>query len=322
MTTATKTCDNFRALFTSLSAAIEAEDRILSAGREFLPECAQAVLDDRDAVSPEYYTWLCGQVERMDAEAEQGGITMSAEVHAAVTSSKTVLDIPLCPVCGLDEGCQECHCEGLQPPLEGFMFKPRLQHQPATEWSDLPNEGEAMLDADEPDSDGEDARLLAEVEKVYEEAKGTWTGREWFDGDKVTPESTDEQIAELLTRGEDIAITCWGIDPSDEVYRRRAQTALETLNLLWQREDCDEEFAAACNALRQLAEESDAGVAEQAKIAENAARKAMEYARAGERQNGYVLAWEAARIERQYGDAPTWGPFAEAVRAWSEHEAG
>ena len=80
----TATADTFRALFTSLSAAIEAEDHILSAGRESLPECARKVLDDRDAVSPEYYAWLCEQVARMDGEAEQGEVVLTAEQVAAI----------------------------------------------------------------------------------------------------------------------------------------------------------------------------------------------------------------------------------------------
>ena len=237
----TATADTFRALFTTLSAAIEAEDTILAIGREFLPECARAVLDDRDAVSPAYYAWLCEQVARMDGEAEQ--------------------------------------------------------------------------------TKAEDARLLAEVERAYATAAGTWTGRSWDDGDKITPESTDDQIAAMLTRGEDIAITCWGIDESDEAYRRRARAALETLNLLWQREDCDDEFSAACDALRSLAQESDDGVAFQAHVAEQSAAEAVKNARLGNKQTALSHADHAAAAERMFGDAPTWGPFAEAVRAWSEHEA-
>ena len=164
--------------------------------------------------------------------------------------------------------------------------------------------------------------LLAEVERTYEAAKGTWTGRTWDDGDKVTPDSADDQIAGMLTNGEDMKVTCWGIDHSEGNWDSRVRAEIKALRRLWaQSSVCDDSFSVVCDALRELASESDAGVAKQAKLAENAALKAMEYVRAGERQNAYVLAWDAARIERQYGDAPTWGPFAEAVRAWSEHEA-
>lgn len=186
----------------------------------------------------------------------------------------------------------------------------------AAETDEILRELDAEDEAERFSAQSEDARLLAEIELLYEEAKGTWTGREWHDGDKVTPESTDEQIAEMSARGE-LAVTCWGIDDGAEWHRKVRDAIAQAVAA----DDDEEVFAFACTCLRELAEESDAGVAKQAKQAENAGAKAMKYARAGQRQEAYVLAWEAARIERQYGDAPTWGPFAEAVRAWSEHEA-
>jgi hypothetical protein len=61
-------------------------------------------------------------------------------------------------------------------------------------------------------------------------------------------------------------------------------------------------------------------VAAQAAIAETSAAEAMRSVRAGERNSALNHADHAARTERAFGDAPTWGPFADAVRAWSEHE--
>jgi len=159
--------------------------------------------------------------------------------------------------------------------------------------------------------------ILANISTAYEAAKGAWTGRSWDDGDKITPDTTNDQIAGMLRRGDDIAVTCWGIEESDDSFRRRVRRAVDEVQL---QEGNEDEFAAACDTLRELAEESDAGVAEQAQLAEKSARLAMDAVKAGERQDAYVYAWEAARIERQYGDAPTWGPFADAVKVWSESD--
>lgn len=57
------------------------ENAVLSIGREFLPPCALAVLDDRDAATVEYYEWLCEQTR--DAQAEHDAeIAAGHEWHA------------------------------------------------------------------------------------------------------------------------------------------------------------------------------------------------------------------------------------------------
>lgn len=61
--TSVTTCAQYRALFDSAAEAIEYENSCLSSGREMLPACARAVLDDSDAESPAYWTWLASQVE-------------------------------------------------------------------------------------------------------------------------------------------------------------------------------------------------------------------------------------------------------------------
>ena len=158
------------------------------------------------------------------------------------------------------------------------------------------------------------------IEPSASGVKGTWTGRSWDDGDKITPESTDDQII-MLVRGETpITITCWGVDESDERYRRRVRQAVTDLVVAWTDREW-ERFASCCSTVRALAEESDAGVAFQAKVAETSAAEAIKNARLGNKQTALSHADHAATAERMFGDAPTWGPFADAVRAWSEHEA-
>lgn len=169
-----------------------------------------------------------------------------------------------------------------------------------------------------------DTTRIANITSAYEAAKGAWIGRSWDDGDKVTPETTDEQIHKMLVEvgPYDIKVTCWGIDESTHEGQKWAKAIQITLDELAKlnEEDNGADFHEVFDDLRYYAGKSDAGVAAQAALAEKSARVAMDAVRAGEKQNAYVLAWEAARIERQYGDAPTWGPFADAVRAWSEAE--
>jgi hypothetical protein len=58
--------------FATTSDAIEHENTCLSIGREFLPACARAVLEDRDderEPTPEYWQWLADQ-RAVDGAAE------------------------------------------------------------------------------------------------------------------------------------------------------------------------------------------------------------------------------------------------------------
>lgn len=57
------------ALFDTLSDAIEFENQVLSIGRQYLPLCAQNVLDGNTA-TPEYWTWLASQVEERKPHAQ------------------------------------------------------------------------------------------------------------------------------------------------------------------------------------------------------------------------------------------------------------
>ena len=53
------------------SDSVTEETAILSAGREFLPPCAVAVLDDRDAASVEYYAFLTEETEKAQADHDR-----------------------------------------------------------------------------------------------------------------------------------------------------------------------------------------------------------------------------------------------------------
>jgi hypothetical protein len=188
----------------------------------------------------------------------------------------------------------------------------------------LEQANEAHDAADGDDGEGaqaEDARLLTDVERLYEAAKGQWTGRSWDDGDKVTPESTDEQIEDLNIR-EGLRVTCWGVDESTregQAWLRRVHNAVIAVEE-WREEHNGADLTEAYEKLRELAAESDASVAAQAAIAETSASEALANARRGFKHTG--AGPRRARRQRpsaQFGDAPTWGPFCDAVRAWSEH---
>lgn len=146
---------------------------------------------------------------------------------------------------------------------------------------------------------------IAAVEQAYAAATGQWTGRTWDDGDRLTPEMSDEQIARYLDRceGEDETprITSWG--HTTQAWRRGAAAAI-----------AERDFA----RIRELAQQSDDGVAAEAQRAEDAAARAIAAARIGDWSTALRSSAEAAALERQFGDTPTWGPFATAVEAAAE----
>ena len=62
---------NFTALFPTTTAAISAEERILSIGSEFLPAEAQAVRDEEiDEPSEAYWDWLADQIQTDDEDED------------------------------------------------------------------------------------------------------------------------------------------------------------------------------------------------------------------------------------------------------------
>jgi hypothetical protein len=52
------------------STDVDEENAILSVGREHLPPCAIAVIEDRDAATEQYYEWLLSQTAQAQAEHE------------------------------------------------------------------------------------------------------------------------------------------------------------------------------------------------------------------------------------------------------------
>lgn len=56
------TKQDYVALFNNVADAIEFNNQVLSISRQFLPPCAQNVLNG-NAATPEYWTWLASQVE-------------------------------------------------------------------------------------------------------------------------------------------------------------------------------------------------------------------------------------------------------------------
>lgn len=162
------------------------------------------------------------------------------------------------------------------------------------------------------------------VEAAYERAAGKWTGRCWDDGDRVEPGDSDEQIVRLWERSDgEMRVTQWGI-PDDgshgsQVWKRREAATLREFGRAFE-EGNGVLLASACNDLRALARESDDGVARRAAIAEDMAAIALGLAREGDLFRAVEHARDTARIEREFGDAPTWGPFEAAVRALAEVE--
>lgn len=156
-------------------------------------------------------------------------------------------------------------------------------------------------------------------------------------GTVVTPKTSDEVIVDMLRRDGEVRVTSWGI-PEDACHpvaerwhrdvrwhqQRLAEYvtgAGEALTFI----DCGRAVSVdgvplasaeavagvtqVCDCLRALAQRSDDRVAEHAANALRSARAAVECARAGDVPGAVEAAHEAARIERAYGDDPTWGPL-------------
>lgn len=212
--------------------------------------------------------------------------------------------------------------------------------KPPVGWR-ITDDGVAELGADEVET----ARLA--VEAHVDDHADTWTGRDWDDGGTVvTPKTSDEVIVDMLRRDGEVRVTSWGI-PEDACHpvaerwhrdvrwhqQRLAEhvtSAGEALTFT----DCGRvvsvdgvppasadavaSVAQVCDCLRALAQRSDDRVAEHAANALRSARAAVECARAGDVPGAVEAAHEAARIERAYGDDPTWGPLVLLVERWAE----
>ena len=74
------------------SDSVTEETAILSAGREFLPPCAVAVLDDRRRVTVEYYAFLSEETERAQAEHERE-VSAGHEWHTDAHGGRTAREV-------------------------------------------------------------------------------------------------------------------------------------------------------------------------------------------------------------------------------------
>ena len=74
------------ALFDTLSDAIKFENRVLSIGRQFLPPCAQNVLDG-NAATPEYWTWLASRRSTVQALPVPQSASSSTPKQTAQTAT-------------------------------------------------------------------------------------------------------------------------------------------------------------------------------------------------------------------------------------------
>lgn len=160
--------------------------------------------------------------------------------------------------------------------------------------------------------------LIAKIVAAYEAATGEWGGLSW--------DSELEGALNAIRVGrrvdlEEVPSAGYGFEYDDEGQRhRRAVSAAKALYEALIDDDCSlEDRAKVIEAWEAVVSEEAEKVAERAECAEEEARAALEAAKDGDFETAARRAAFAARIERQFGDAPTWGAFedvcAEAERA-------
>lgn len=162
--------------------------------------------------------------------------------------------------------------------------------------------------------DVEEAAQIAAVEAAHAAATGGFDGPEWdiLEDLAVLTETDEDDRADAWDRlQEDGTPTTYFAagDPASDRYQRHRKRLADAI----EERDTD--------ALRELAAEERADIEAQAAEAEVEAEQAIQHARAGAWDEALKHARLAARIERNYGDAPTWGPFEAAVKAARERIA-
>jgi len=165
----------------------------------------------------------------------------------------------------------------------------------------------------------------ADVEFAFDEAVGAWTGCTWttqhgktgIDLANLEPNLLRE-FAEKIDAGARLA------DLTVEKYvgpSRFEQMDYYPHDRL-ANDDPSVDAALAEGARRYRADLADdlrtgaawlEEVAQNAKFAQSVAKQAVEAAKAGNWIEVGILAAQAASIEREYGDAPTWGPLEQTV---------
>jgi len=122
-------------------------------------------------------------------------------------------------------------------------------------------------------------QALDKIEEEYFSASGAWTGCDWPTGEDYIEELDGMSGDEAEERGDN--------DPENEEAWAKAA------KFLW-------------------------GVEEDAALAEETAREAINAVRDGNMVMALELAQKVVSIEMEYADCPTWGPFRNAVRIWTE----
>lgn len=148
---------------------------------------------------------------------------------------------------------------------------------------------------------------LALIEAAYARATGQWTGLDW-EGIRDTVEAIERAEARSEAAldhawylAEEQAVS-WYIGRGEassehQAHRRRLREAMGARDL---------------DALLDLAYEEETDVEAAADQAQEWAAEALAAARGGDLAEAARCASKAAIVERAYGDAPVWGPFARA----------
>lgn len=161
---------------------------------------------------------------------------------------------------------------------------------------------------------------LGDVRRLYEAARGKWTGCDWtylhgatrIDLDGCTP-------AQLRIWADRLSAGYYDTDEHDREYERipRPMSLREWID---GDDDVDDDAAAArrraawIDDLRTGADHV-ARIARSAQEADYQAAAAMRAIRRGDYLEARAAASAAVSCEAEYGDSPTWGAFAEAVQA-------
>lgn len=148
-----------------------------------------------------------------------------------------------------------------------------------------------------------------EIIAAINAAAARWTGLDW--------DSDLDAVADLLAAGQPAdgeGLRSWygAGRPADEDAQRHHARVARLAEAL----DSDApDYAALAAEARELAAEEARDVEEAAERAADHGRLAAEYIAAGDLDEALDHLRRAARIEREYGDAPVWGGLAEQVEA-------
>jgi hypothetical protein len=164
---------------------------------------------------------------------------------------------------------------------------------------------------------------LAAIEAAYQAGNGQWTECDWEHIFYTTVYDGRQDIELSLSVGKQLDTGQIGEMTENESAAYRLTT--EHLGLdLDEMDDADgvsemgtEQsaiFSGYCELVEQVTEYLEE-VKSRAAEAQDAADDAIEYARKGDLEKALDSAKQVWRIECAYGDAPTWGPLLESIKA-------